>query len=276
MRTEELTDFGLGIRVYDVDPAAPDAAADIAELQRLLYQHAILLIRGVTMDNDEYAAYARAFGPLCEVLPAHRRAGGHPYIEQLHITSTDDNTGWHTDHVEIPGQSPVTTFLCDAAPSQAGETLFCDMRTVLHRLPADLRAAAEEHTAYYPIRDSIQRRLQAGMLVRKGWSAAELAKRMAHLRNYTMPLVSRHPVSGHRTLVLNEWHMPQVVGLSEAASSELLAAVFAAATGEGNLYRHTWAVGDLLMWDNTLTMHTAVPVGAGVKAHRRIIINGPF
>jgi taurine dioxygenase len=276
MRTDELTDFGLGIRVRDFDPAAEGAADQLPELQRLLYQYAVLLIPGVTLDNDGYAAFAAGFGALCEVLPAHRRAGGHPYIEALRITGEDDNTGWHTDHVEVPGQSPVTTFLCDEAPTEQGETLFCDMRAVLDRLPTEQRAALEEHRAYYPIRDSISRRLEAGMLVRKGWSAAELAKRMAHLRNYTMPLVNRHPISGHRTVVLNEWHMPRVVDMSEEDSTDLLRAVFAAATSEGNVYQHRWQLGDLLMWDNTLTMHTAVPVRAGAKVHRRIIINGPF
>lgn len=44
MRTEELTDFGLGIRVHDFDPKS-DAADQMAEPQRLLYQHALLLIR---------------------------------------------------------------------------------------------------------------------------------------------------------------------------------------------------------------------------------------
>jgi len=276
MQTEELTDFGLGIRIHDLDPSSAEAVERMPEIQRLLYRHAVLLIRGVTMDNDAYAAFAARFGALCEVLPAHRRAGGHPYIEQLTITSSDDNTGWHTDHVEVEGQSPLTTFLCDDAPTAQGETVFCDMRAVIDRLPADQRATLEEHTAYYPIRDSISRRLEAGMLLRKGWSEAELSKRTAHLRNYTAPLVHRHPVSGQRTLVLNEWHMPRVVGMAEAESTELLRSVFAAATSDGNLYTHTWQLGDLLMWDNTLTMHTAVPVGAGAKVHRRIIINGPF
>lgn len=276
MRTEELTDFGLGIRVYDFDPTSNGAVDQMPEVQRLLYQHAILLIRDVAMDNDAYAALAGRFGALCEVLPAHRRAGGHPYIEQLNITSSDDNTGWHTDHVEVAGQSPLTVFLCDEAPTEQGETLFCDMRAVIDRLPADVRTKLEEHTAYYPIRDSIAKRLEAGMLLRKGWSEAELSKRMAHLRNYTMPLVNRHPISGHRTLMLNEWHMPRVVGMAEAESTQLLSTVFAAATSERNSYQHKWQVGDLLMWDNTLTMHTAVPVGAGAKVHRRIIINGPF
>jgi taurine dioxygenase len=275
MRTEELTDFGLGIRVHDIDPTS-DAPDQMAELQRLLYQHAILLIRDVSMSNDAYAEFARGFGPLCEVLPVHRRSASHPYIEHLNITSDDDNTGWHTDHVEVPWQSPLTTFLCDEAPTEEGETLFCDMRAMIERLPADLRGTLEEHEGYYPIRDSISKRLDERMLLQKGWSQAELAKRMAHLRNYTMPLVHEHPISGHRTMVLNEWHMPHVVGMAEDESSRLLKTVFTTATNESNVYKHTWQVGDLLMWDNTMTMHTAVPVRAGRKVHRRIIINGPF
>jgi taurine dioxygenase len=275
MRIEELTDFGLGICVRDFDPIT-DADDQMPEIQRLLYQHAILLIPDVTMDNDAYAEFTARFGPLCEVLPANRRSAGHPYIEHLNITKSDDNTGWHTDHVEIAWQSPLTAFLCDEAPTVEGETLFCDMRAIIDRLPTEIRAKLEELEGYYPIRDSSFRRLEQGQLRKKGWSEAELSKRLAHLRNYTMPLVHQHPISGHRTLVLNEWHMPRVVGMAEAESSQLLKTVFTAATSESNVYRHKWHVGDLLMWDNTMTMHTAVPVGAGTKVHRRIIMNGPF
>jgi taurine dioxygenase len=275
MRTEKLTDFGLGIRIHDFDLTS--AADDqIAEIRRLFYQHAVLLIRDLNIDNDAYAAFCANFGPLCEVLPVHRRSAGHPFVEHLSVTSSDDNSGWHTDHVEIAGQSPFTTFLCDEAPTEEGETMFCDMRAMLGLLPADIRATLEEYEGYYPIRDSIFQRLERRKLREKGWSEAELAKRTAHLRNYTMPLVHRHWASGHRTMVLNEWHLPRVVGMAEEESNQLLKTVFSVATRESNIYKHKWRVGDLLMWDNTMTMHAAVRVGAGTKVHRRIIINGPY
>jgi alpha-ketoglutarate-dependent taurine dioxygenase len=275
MRTEQLTDFGLGVCIHDFDPTS-GTDDEMREIQRLFYQHAVLLIRDLTLDNDAYTAFTSRFGPLCEVFPVHRRSAGHPYVEHLHVTSSDDNSGWHTDHVEIAGESPITTFLCDEAPTEAGETMFCDMRAMLDRLPADLRATLEEHEGYYPIRDSIYKRLDQGKLREKGWSEAELAKRLAHLRNYTMPLVHRHRVSGHRTMVLNEWHFPRIIGMGEDEGNQLLKTVLATATSESNVYKHKWQVGDLLMWDNTMTMHAAVLVGAGNKVHRRVIMNGPY
>jgi taurine dioxygenase len=275
MRTEELTDFGLGIRVHDIDPNSV-TADQMAELQRLFYQYAVLLIRDVTLSNDAYAEFTGAFGPLCEALPVHRRSAGHRYVEHLSVTSEDDNTGWHTDHVEIAWQSPITTFLCDEAPTEEGETMFCDMRAMIEHLPADLRASLERLEGYYPIRDSIHKRLDERMLRQKGWSDAELATRLAHLRNYTMPLVHEHRISGSRTMVLNEWHMPHIVGMADDESSQILKTVLAVATRESNIYKHKWQVGDLLMWDNTMTMHAAVRVKAGTKVHRRVIINGPF
>lgn len=279
MRTEELTDFGLGVRVHDFDPTSADAARQAGEIQQLIYEYAVVLIEGafVGMDNDSYAEFAKRFGIPCPVLAAQRRDGGHPNVERLTVVPSKDNTGWHQDLVEVPGQFPVTFMLCDEAPTEEGETLFADMRAMIDGLSPEMQAELEGRTGYYPLLDSIESDMrQPGALEAKGWAEAEFTKRMAHVRNYTMPLVSQHPISGRKTLSFNEWHRPQIVDMAEADGDQLLDTIFAAATNEKNIYRHKWRVGDLAIWDNTLTMHTAARVAAGTKIHRRIIINGPF
>jgi taurine dioxygenase len=279
MRTEELTDFGLGLRIHDLDRNRSGALDSTNELRRLVYEHAAVLISDAFtgMDNDSYAEFASRFGAPCPVLAARRRADGHPCVERLTVVPSKNNTGWHQDLVEVPGQSPITFMLCDEAPTENGETLIADMRAMIDGLPAVLRTELEGYTGYYPLLDSIEQDMRlAGALESKGWSADEFAKRMAHVRNYTMPLVNRHPITGRKTLSFNEWHRPHITELVKADGDQLLDTILAAATSETNVYRHRWRVGDLLIWDNSLTMHTAVRVGAGTKVHRRIIVNGPF
>ena len=51
----------------------------------------------------------------------------------------------------------------------------------------------------------------------------------------------------------------RVMGLPEAESDELLEGLMAHATQREFVYSHRWRLNDLVMWDNTGTMHRAEP-----------------
>jgi alpha-ketoglutarate-dependent taurine dioxygenase len=55
-----------------------------------------------------------------------------------------------------------------------------------------------------------------------------------------------------------------------AESRELIDRLLAHATQERYVYRHTWELGDLVLWDNTGTMHRVRPYDAsrGRLLHR--------
>ena len=46
--------------------------------------------------------------------------------------------------------------------------------------------------------------------------------------------------------------------MTEEESAPLLEYLYQHATRPENVYRHRWAVGDVLMWDNRCAMHYAV------------------
>jgi taurine dioxygenase len=50
----------------------------------------------------------------------------------------------------------------------------------------------------------------------------------------------------------------QFVGLSEAESQPLIRFLCAHSVAPRLVYRHYWAIGDLVMWDNRCTVHMAV------------------
>ena len=61
-----------------------------------------------------------------------------------------------------------------------------------------------------------------------------------------------------------------VVGMDYKKSAELLVRLREWATQPEFCYRHKWTVGDLVIWDNTGTMHRATPYdpNAGRMLHR--------
>ncbi|MGE3691970.1 MAG: TauD/TfdA dioxygenase family protein, partial [Novosphingobium sp.] len=82
------------------------------------------------------------------------------------------------------------------------------------------------------------------------------------------PMVWRHR-SGRKSLVLGgtAW---KVVGMSEAESDALLKRLMAWSVKPEYVYRHRWRMGDLVMWDNSGTMHRAMPfdMESGRRLHR--------
>ena len=72
------------------------------------------------------------------------------------------------------------------------------------------------------------------------------------------PVVRTHPESGRPALYVNPVFTKSFDGMTEAESAPLLEYLYAQATRPENVYRHRWAEGDVLMWDNRCTMHYAV------------------
>lgn len=83
-----------------------------------------------------------------------------------------------------------------------------------------------------------------------------------------LPLVWRHR-SGRKSLVLG-CTAHHVIGVDAMESSRILVGLREWATSEQFSYSHTWKVGDLVMWDNTGTLHRAeaYDLGSGRLLHR--------
>ena len=71
-------------------------------------------------------------------------------------------------------------------------------------------------------------------------------------------LVRTHPATGRKTLYLSA-HASHVVGWPVADGRLLLWDLTAHATQREFVYSHTWRVGDLVIWDNRVTMHRGRP-----------------
>ena len=74
------------------------------------------------------------------------------------------------------------------------------------------------------------------------------------------PLVWTHR-SGRRSLVIGAT-TDHVVGMDPAESRALLDDLVLRATAPDRVYRHTWSVGDTVIWDNRGVMHRVAPYDA--------------
>jgi taurine dioxygenase len=72
------------------------------------------------------------------------------------------------------------------------------------------------------------------------------------------PLFRRHPVSGRTALYLST---PQrcvaISGMDDDEARETIEHLYAHSTAEGNVHRHRWSPGDVVIWDNGCVLHRA-------------------
>ena len=72
------------------------------------------------------------------------------------------------------------------------------------------------------------------------------------------PVVRTHPGSGRKALFVNPYYTSHFIGMTREESQPILDYIYARATRHENIYRHSWRIGDVLIWDNRCTMHYAV------------------
>jgi len=170
---------------------------------------------------------------------------------------------WHFDGSLQPYPNLATLLRAIKLSDTGGDTEFCNTYAAYDDLPtadkdliADLRVVhSAERSQYY---------------VRPEMSYDEIAF-WQKSPTKVCPMVWTHQ-SGRKSLLLGAT-ADYVVGMPVEQSRALLARLRDWATQPQYVYRHEWQVGDLLIWDNTGTMHRVLeyPVDSGRLMHRTIL-----
>lgn len=168
---------------------------------------------------------------------------------------------WHIDGTMNAVPILASLLSMRVLPSNGGgDTEFCNTYAAYDDLPEEQRRQIEKlrvmHSAwntlfYYDPEPSI-----------------ETLRGMMRIGDRELPLVWTHR-SGRKSLVIGATAR-HVVDMDFKKSVELLVQLRDWATQPQFVYRHTWSVGDLVIWDNTGTMHRATPYdpNSGRLLHR--------
>ena len=76
---------------------------------------------------------------------------------------------------------------------------------------------------------------------------------------YAHPLVRTHPETGRKALWLNERSEVELVNYDDQAGSQLIAKLRAHLLKPEFRYEHQWQQGDIVFWDNQVTLHSRKP-----------------
>lgn len=188
---------------------------------------------GVRLDNP-------ALSDISNLAPGDKIL---PRDDRKRLFNVIGNQMWHSDssYKAIPARY---SLLCaHIIPPEGGETEFADMRaawdTLEPRLKAKVKGLTCEHSRIY----------SKGAL---GFTFTE--QELHDFAPVRQPLVRVHPSSGRESLFLSS-HAGRVVGWPVPEALMLFRELTEHATQRELVYRHTWRIGDLVMWDNQCTMH---------------------
>lgn len=255
-----------GLRLADLDDET------FARLYEVWLDRALLIFPEQHLAKEEQVAFARRFGELEFDLAAisNVRKDGTLRSDE----KTDDvvkilkgNMGWHCDSTYMPVQAKGAVFTAHVVPSSGGETDWADARAAYEALSAETRQRIAELAAYHSLYYS-QSKLGHAPKEGSDYSGYGFHDQDPPLR----PLVKVHPETGRPALAIGR-HAYGVPGLEESESEALLQELLDFTCRPPRVYRHAWAPGDAVVWDNRTLLHRACPWDmseARVMYHSRI------
>jgi alpha-ketoglutarate-dependent taurine dioxygenase len=250
--------FGLEARGVDTSQSIPDS--DFAELERIFFRAQVLVLPGQALNAAQYVAFARRFGPPEPhvidqfhhpddpniLILSNRKRNGEP------IGLADAGTYFHTDYSYLQVPARATMLYSIEVPKTGGDTLFANQYAAYEGLSEAMKKRIEplvavHHYGNRKVTDEMSR-VAASPLT---------ADQKARMPLITHPLVRKHPVTGRRALYAVSGSSYGIVGMPDDEAIALLDELAEHATRSEYVYRLSYRVGDLVMWDNASLLHSA-------------------
>ena len=259
LETKPLSlDFGLETISVDASRPLPEIALD--ELERTFFRAQVMVLRGQALTPAQYVAFARRLGPpephvidqfhhpddANILILSNRRRNGEP------IGLADAGTYFHTDYSYLQVPARATMLYSIEVPRSGGDTLF-----------------ANQYAAYDDLSEAMKRRIEPLVAVHHYGNrkvADEMSRvaaspltteQKAKMPLITHPIVRTHPVTGRKALYAVSGSSYGIVGMPEDEAVKLLDELADHATQPRYVYRLSYRVGDLVMWDNASLLHSA-------------------
>jgi alpha-ketoglutarate-dependent taurine dioxygenase len=233
-----------------------------SEIRDLLEQRGVLVFPKINFTDEEQLRFTKTLGRT-----AKERTGEEVFAISLDPTISSGVEYlkgafyWHFDGTIQPKPILASLLSAKVLPPSGGNTEFCNTYAAYEDLPADQKKKLEGLRAVHATWSSL-------LYYDPEPKQEKLAQFIGLGDEKELPLVWKHR-SGRKSLVLGCTAL-QIVGMSRKESALLLNGLREWATSEPFFYSHKWSLGDMVMWDNTGTLHRATPyaVESGRELHR--------
>jgi alpha-ketoglutarate-dependent 2,4-dichlorophenoxyacetate dioxygenase len=222
----------------------------------------VLVFRDQNLSQTQQIEFAKSLGPLDMGL--RKLKGGPHRLEYAELADISNvkvdgevadrahakivgnvaNQLWHSDSSFQKPRAKYSMLSAVTVPVFGGETEFADLRMAWDDLPdwrqrqvEGLRAVHYALHSRFLLGDTQYTEEQRQAIPPASW-----------------PLVQTDPRTGRKILFVGI-HACEIEGMTLAEGRMLLLDLMEHATQRQFVYQHHWQVGDLVMWDNTSTVH---------------------
>ncbi len=222
------------------------------ELRALLEQRGVLLIRGADMTDEEQLQFARTLGtPRNEHGTDITKVSSDKTKSPIFAEYTEGTYYFHFDDTYMEYPALASVLRARALAPEGGQTEFANTYAIYDSLSPKEQRTVDGLTAVHS-QETIQRKAFPNPTE---WQLDLWGERK--IPATTHPLVWLHR-TGRKSLLLGET-IRDVPGLPKPEGDALIRRLLDLAEKPAYKYRHEWEVGDILIWDNTGTMHRVVP-----------------
>ena len=252
--------------VFDLSRAIDDRT--FAELEGIFHDNIVVFFRDQHLTNEQHIAFSRRLGELEIHIVKKYLLPEDPEILLVsnikndageHIGLADAGFTWHSDTSYRKNPSRCSLLYAKEVPHRdgkpLGDTVFANCIAAYEALPDAMKRRLAGTKAIH--RYSMRRRVDNSP--RPKLTAAQLAETpdIAH------PIVRSHPYTGRKALYVTAGECIGIVlrdgaQMPEDEALDMIAELDAHCVRPEFCYRHSWRIGDLVMWDNASAMHLAI------------------
>jgi len=227
-------------------------AGDAERIRALLTEHLVLFFPGQGLTPDEHIAFGRLFGRL-EAHPNLCFDAERPEFFELHAYGGEGAVAdeWHSDLTCQAQPSMIAILHMVKCPEVGGDTLWSNMYRAYEELSPPMREFCEGLSALH---DAQPHGKPEQMAVH--------------------PVVRVHPVTGHKSLFVNEHFTRRIVELNHDESEAVLKYLTRWVASPRFTVRYHWTPGTIAMWDNRCTQHHVLNDFEGERIIQRVTVMG--
>jgi taurine dioxygenase len=287
--------FGIAISGLTEGDLASDAVR--TDLHRLWIEHGLIVFRGEA-SSSFHIALSKVFGP-CELHPVKEtRIEEFPELIEVQYSPTHKayDTGvyevggkelggwlpWHKDNIYVSRINHGGILRALTVPPEGGNTGFIDQIEAYEALPNDLKARIEDLLVVYKMRMHFADQRYASPVPIKLLRTCDFVEKVVAREETDFPLVV-HPAvyrqkeTGRPVLNISPMFAEYIYGMDNAEGHKLLRRLVDHVSSSKFAFYHKWVVGEMVLWDNWRTLHSAEGVDPqATRWMRRTTIGGDY
>lgn len=214
-----------------------------ADLRAALPEHGVLVLRGAAPTPEKQIALASVFGAPEPPQPQNPRHPDHELVCVFDSAGGYKADKWHADETFVENPVSGAVLSMQIKPPVGGDTMWTSTEAAYDALSNGMKALLDNRRARHEISESVA---------------------TVH------PVIRTHPVTGRKSIYVNDIFTRGIVNLPPAESDAILPFLKRHVQRPDFTYRHTWAEGDVVIWDNRCTQHYAINDFDGRRVVHRV------